>query len=329
MKLGERVAIGLGLAAVTAVALPAAAEAPRAEGIDAATCSIESRACVIAIASTHLDALEGSIPPDEALLHDEVAQHTLGDPAEHARGNADAVRATYAASPDAAITGRDWVVDGAVAFVDYAVEADDTVQHRATRITLRDGRIWAILDTPLAEPSVSGGGGTAPAGVAAVAGPTAAAVELAQHEPDNANWCTTWLAQRGDASLAAADHERCMIAIASSYVDAEENSAPNTQVLFDPRVSKHSLGAPPNHQAGNGDEIRTEIGVITRVIRSIDNRQWTVDGNTVWIVYDGYLVASATEPGFYVAEKFTIRDGLIWELMIAPVVVAAVPEAPT
>ena len=64
------------------------------------------------------------------------------------------------------------------------------------------------------------------------------------------------------------------------------------------------------------------------MIRAIDNRQWTVDGNTVWIVYDGYLVASATEPGFYVAEQFTIRDGLIWELMIAPVVIAAVPEAP-
>ena len=92
-----------------------------------------TRACVIAVASTHLDALEGSIAPEEALLDDEVAHHDLGQPAEHAAGNAEAVRAGYADSTGTAISDRAWTVDGDVAFVDYAVGSRTTTSSTAPR----------------------------------------------------------------------------------------------------------------------------------------------------------------------------------------------------
>jgi hypothetical protein len=330
-------AVVISLGAAAWAFTPAIGQAAAPDGSDAPACSSwiaehgldsldagTARACVLAVAATHLDALDRSIAPEAALLHPEVARHDLGQAPAHSAGGAERLRAAYAAAPAAPMVERVWTIDGLVAFASYRITGAQP-QFRATRITLRDGLVWEVMDTAIAGPSESSGGGTAPAGLVAVAGPATEAVDLAHPDPDDARFCTTWLALHGDGSLSAGDHRRCMIAIASTYVDAEENSAANTQVLFDPRVSKHGLGAQPNHQPGNSDEIRTEIGVITRVIRAIENRQWTVDGNTVWIVYDGYLVTSLTKPGFYVAERFTIRDGLIWELTIAPVVTDVAP----
>jgi hypothetical protein len=308
-----RVAVGVVSLAVAAVFL-----VPVARGANPPMTRDEK----IAVAATHLAAEDGSAAPETAKLHPQATRRTLGQPVpSHRPGGDDAVRAGYRKNRVAAISAITWVVDGDVAFASYAIGAHD---HRATRITLRDGLIWEILDTGIAGPSEGDGGGTTPVGAAAVIGPT-----LGPHtgppDHDSAAFCTMWLAEHGDVSLAPAEHRRCMIAIASTYVNAEENSAPNTQVLFDPRVAKHGLGAPETHASGNGDEIRTEIGVITRVIRSIRNRQWTVEGDKVWIVYDGYLVTSVGRPGFAVAERFTIRNGLIWEIMIAPVATSVAP----
>jgi hypothetical protein len=142
---------------------------------------------------------------------------------------------------------------------------------------------------------------------------------------DDATFCTTWIGEHGDASLTADQHRRCMIAIATSYIDAEENSAPAYQILFDPRVSRYSEGASPIHRLGNDDAIRIQEGTETRVIAKITNRRWTVDGDVAWIAYDGYLVSSLTHPGFWVAERITIHNGLVWEIMITPVRAASVP----
>ena len=216
------------------------------------------------------------------------------------------------------------MVDGDVAFVDYAIGGRD---HRATRITLRDGLIWEILDTPVAAPSSSGGTGAAPCrGVAAVVGATAAPSHRAARLRQREQFCTLWFAEHGDSSLPAAAHRRCMIAIAQHLRErGRELGARTCRCCSIPRVAKHGLGDQAVHGSGNGDEIRTEIGVITRVIRGIRNRQWTVEGDKVWIVYDGYLVTSLATSGFAVAERFTIRNGLIWEIMIAPVTTSIAP----
>ena len=66
----------------------------------------------------------------------------------------------------------------------------------------------------------------------------------------------------------------------------------------------------------NRDRIRNGS---TAVIAKIANRQWTVDGNQAFIVYDGYLTTNPDTPGFYVAERFTIEKGLITEILICAV----------
>ena len=62
-------------------------------------------------------------------------------------------------------------------------------------------------------------------------------------------WCSVRLAVRGDGSLTPEQHRRCVIAIASTYVNSEENSIPGNQILFDPRFSKRSLGGTAVHRA--------------------------------------------------------------------------------
>src|SRR4051812_30379358 len=127
--------------------------------------------------------------------------------------------------------------------------------------------------------------------------------------------CSKKLAQ--NEKLSATEHRDCMIAVASTYIDAEENTITPDKQLVTEDVSRHSLGTPPNYAAGNGAKITADHG--HSVIHAIKNRQWTVDGNQAWIAYDGYLKSDTQNPSFYVAERFTIEKGLIREILIAPV----------
>jgi len=282
-----------------------------------------ARACVVAAVSTYLHAREHQVSTGQVPLDPRVSSYELGDAAQHAANGATEVRAALAKDPTRRIDRVEWVVDGDVAMVSYAGWTSSTSKPAyfvAQRFTLRDGKLWEILSSADAAPT-TGSSGFPNTPISVVSGPPDSVP--AKPDYDNGPWCSVQIAEHGDASLTAAEHRRCMIAIASTYVNAEENSQPGNQILFDPRFSRYSLGGSPLHDPSNSDLIRTQEGTYqgtyNRVIRSIKHREWTADGDRVWIVYQGWLVASTTHPGFYVAERFTIRNGLIWNIMIAPI----------
>lgn len=142
-----------------------------------------------------------------------------------------------------------------------------------------------------------------------------ATAALAADNYDDGPACSKLLA--ANAKLSADAHRRCIIAISTTYVDAEENSTPPEKQLLADNVSRHRLGTPPNFAPGNGPKMIADMG--HGVISAIKNRHWMVDGNEAWIVYDGYLSANPDKIGFYVAERFTIENGLIKEILIAGV----------
>ncbi|MBY0511369.1 MAG: nuclear transport factor 2 family protein [Rhodospirillaceae bacterium] len=119
------------------------------------------------------------------------------------------------------------------------------------------------------------------------------------------------------AKLAPDAHRACVIAISTTYIDAEENTLAWEKCLLADDVSRHSLGTPADYKAGNAAKIHTPDS--KSVIAAIKNRRWVADGNQAWIEYDGYLKADPSKIGFYVAERFTIENGLIKEIMIGGV----------
>lgn len=122
---------------------------------------------------------------------------------------------------------------------------------------------------------------------------------------------------RNGAQLVPAAHKACVLAIATTYIDAEDNSLPPEKQLVADDVSRHRLGTPPDHTPGNGAKLIADMS--HSVIAAIKNRRWVIEGNDAWIEYDGYLTSDPEKPGFYVAERITIENGLIKEIMIAGV----------
>ena len=114
-------------------------------------------------------------------------------------------------------------------------------------------------------------------------------------------------------------HRHCVIAVASTYIDAEENSISPEKQLFTDDVSRHRIGTSPNFMIGNKAKLIAENS--HKVISAIKNRRWTVDVDTAWILYDGYLKAKPDQIGFYVAERITLEQGLIKEILVADVTV--------
>jgi hypothetical protein len=137
---------------------------------------------------------------------------------------------------------------------------------------------------------------------------------------DDPYYCLGWYATHPDSSLSREKHRTCMIAIASTYLDGEENSIDPDDILLDDDVVRRTIGHEPNPGSRNAQEIRDGIRAgSTAVIARIDNRQWTVDGNKAFVVYDGFLIFDPDHPGFFVAEQLTITDGLITEILIGGV----------
>ena len=133
---------------------------------------------------------------------------------------------------------------------------------------------------------------------------------------DEAVSCSNWL-RNHDSAGPLEKRRRCVIAVASTYVDAEENSAPEEEQLVTDDIARHRPDKPANFMPGNRVTFLHQNAHV--VISAIKNRQWTVDGNTAWILYDGYLKASPDKPSFYVAERFTLEKGLIREILVAGV----------
>ena len=130
--------------------------------------------------------------------------------------------------------------------------------------------------------------------------------------------CSIWLSAHADA--AEDGHYRdCVQKVAETYIDAEENSLPFTKVLLADDVSRHHIGTDPTFAPGNRARL---MAVDTHgVIAAIKNRRWTVEGDTAWILYDGYLKKDPDKIGFYVAERITLQKGLIHEILVADITV--------
>lgn len=125
--------------------------------------------------------------------------------------------------------------------------------------------------------------------------------------------CSKQLA-KGAPKLPAEQHRLCLIAIASTYVDFEQGTRPKDEVLLADDVSRHPLGTPADHQPGAHEKIRASK--VMDVIGAIKNRSWHADGDTAWVTYEGYLKADMSKPGFWVAERFTIENGVIKEILL-------------
>jgi hypothetical protein len=156
---------------------------------------------------------------------------------------------------------------------------------------------------------------------------TADPVASGSQKFDDPVFCSNFLQKHGDNSLSIELNERCVLAIATTYIDGEQNSIPPEQILFAPDVSRHRLGTPPDFQPGNAAAlVQGYHNGSSAVIASITDRHWVVEGPDAWINYTGFLKSCLTVPGFYVGERITVQNGLIHEILIAGVVV---PPPPT
>jgi len=113
------------------------------------------------------------------------------------------------------------------------------------------------------------------------------------------------------------DHRRCIVAIASTYIQFEQNTLAGKDVLFADDVARHIYNIPAVHTAG--EKAKIAAGTNQQAIAAIRNRQWDVDveGDSAWVVYDGYLKAAPDKVGFLVVERFKIVDGKIKTITIA------------
>ena len=134
---------------------------------------------------------------------------------------------------------------------------------------------------------------------------------------DDAVYCSNWLRDHPHEPLSSDRRKHCVIAVATTYIDAEENSLPPEKQLFADDVSRHHIGTAPNFAPGNRARLFAEDS--HNVIAAIRNRRWTVDGDTAWILYDGYLKKNPDKIGFYVAERITLEKGLIHEILVADI----------
>jgi hypothetical protein len=160
-------------------------------------------------------------------------------------------------------------------------------------------------------------------GLTAVAmlAPFAVAAGTAQADTpnfDDAAFCSKYLSTHDDKSLPPAAHRRCVLAIATTYILGEENTIPPEQELLADDIARHLIGTPRVSAPGGRAKI-IAAQPASKVIAGIKNRQWTVDGNDAWILYDGYLTSDPNKPQFFVAERITVEKGLIEEIMIAGV----------
>jgi hypothetical protein len=136
---------------------------------------------------------------------------------------------------------------------------------------------------------------------------------------DDAGFCSKWLRSHPEEPLSSDRRRHCVIAVATTYIDAEENSLAPEKQLFADDVSRHRIGTSRNFAPGNRAKLFAEDS--HKVISAIRNRRWTVEGDTAWILYDGYLKTNPDKIGFYVAERITLEKGLIHEILVADITV--------
>jgi hypothetical protein len=161
-------------------------------------------------------------------------------------------------------------------------------------------------------------------GLAVVLAAPANPVKAASDQWDDAVFCSDWYAAHPNVSLDADKQGRCLIAIASTYLNGEEGSIAPEDILFADDVIRYTIGHPPSANNDSAAEIRAQIPASAAVIDRIVNRQWTVDlsNGEAFVIYDGFLVpplGDGVHPNFFVAERITVEGGLITEIAIGGV----------
>jgi len=134
---------------------------------------------------------------------------------------------------------------------------------------------------------------------------------------DDPVFCSDWLRTHPGEPTSSDRRKHCVVAVATTYIDAEENSLLPEEQLFADDVSRHHVGTPPSFAPGNRARLMEEDS--HKVISAIRNRRWTVEGDTAWVLYDGYLKKAPDKIGFYVAERITLEKGLIHEILVADI----------
>jgi hypothetical protein len=141
---------------------------------------------------------------------------------------------------------------------------------------------------------------------------------------DDAVYCSDWYAKHPAVTLDLDKQRRCLIAIASTYLDGEEGSIAPDDILFADDVVRFTIGHAPSSNNDSASEIRAQIPASAAIIQRIDHRQWTADitNNTAFVIYDGFLeppLGDGVHPDFFVAERITVVNGLITEIAIGGV----------
>jgi len=75
---------------------------------------------------------------------------------------------------------------------------------------------------------------------------------------DDAAFCSKWLRDHPREPLSSDRRKHCVIAVATTYIDAEENSLPPEKQLFADDVSRHRIGTSPNFAPGNRAKLFAE-----------------------------------------------------------------------
>lgn len=108
----------------------------------------------------------------------------------------------------------------------------------------------------------------------------------------------------------------CIIEIVNTYlIDGLQNKDADA-VLLTEDAYRDTIGQDsPTDAEGIRDGIRNgqedAVGQVTNV-------QWTIEGDEAWTIWDGIFTGDSV-PGFFVAERFRIRDGRISEILIGGV----------
>jgi hypothetical protein len=130
---------------------------------------------------------------------------------------------------------------------------------------------------------------------------------------DDPKFCSEALAA-GSPALSTEMHKQCVIAVASTYLAAEQNSLPPEQVPFADDVARHVLATPAVFAPGNRAKVVAALN--QSIVGGIKDRQWAVESDQAWVVYDGYLETNPTPTKFPLAERITVEKGMIKEIVV-------------
>ena len=120
----------------------------------------------------------------------------------------------------------------------------------------------------------------------------------------------------GKSPLNGKQNRECIMAVVNTYlIDGLQNKDADAVLLTDDAYRK-TFGRTNQTDAegirnGIRDGQEDAVGQVTNV-------QWTIEGNQAMTYWDG-IFAGDTKPGFFVAERFIIREGKIAEILIGGV----------